>query len=111
MNNISLIVQDEFMDYCMICGRPANARHHVIEGVANRRISDKEKLIVPLCEAHHNTTDMSVHFNLEMRTLMHIIGQLAWERHYIAKKFEIPFYDIEEEARTEYRKRFGKTEI
>lgn len=111
MNNKSLIVQDEYMEYCMICGKPTNTIHHVIEGISNRRISDKEKLVVPLCPEHHNTTDMSVHFNNEMKTLMHITGQLAWMLNYVAKQSEIPFYDLVEEARSEYRKKFGKTEV
>ena len=44
---------------------------------------------------------MSVHRNKEMRVLMHIIGQLAWEKHYIAEHGV-----SEEEARSAFARRY-----
>ena len=48
---------------------------------------------------------MSVHRNKEMSVLMHIIGQLAWEKHYIAGNADVN----EADAREAFRKRYGKS--
>ena len=48
----SIITND--MEHCFICGNPTVAFHHVINGVANRKKSDKYGLIVPLCPRHHD---------------------------------------------------------
>ena len=105
----SIIVDDKYMGYCMICGKPTNVTHHCIEGTANRKMSDVCGLLVPLCPEHHNATDHSVHFNDEMRTMCHIIAQLAYEKHFIAEKSQIPFWNIEQEARESFRNIFGKS--
>jgi hypothetical protein len=36
-----------------------------------------------------------------------MVGQLAWEKHYIATKRELPFEGIEHEAREAFRERYG----
>lgn len=46
---------------------------------------------------------MSVHMNKEMKVLMHIIGQLAWEKHCVAAG------ETEENARELFRKRYGRS--
>lgn len=105
----SIVVDDKYMGYCMICGKPTNVIHHGIEGVANRKVSDANHILIPLCENHHNMSDMSVHHNNEMRVMCHIISQLAYEKHFIAEKSQIPFWDIEQEARESFRSLFGKS--
>ena len=98
--------------FCIICGCPTTTTHHLIEGVANRKISDKFGLICPLCDNHHNLTNNSVHLNPAMQAMGHIIGQLAYEKRYIAEKHGLPFETIEEiedEARESFRKVFGKS--
>lgn len=47
----SIITKD--LTVCYECGRPANAIHHCIYGVANRKLSEKYGLIVGLCYNHH----------------------------------------------------------
>ena len=98
--------------YCIICGRPTNVTHHLIEGTANRRVSDKYGIVCPLCETHHNMSKNSVHLNPAMQSMGHIIGQLAYEKRYIAEKLALPFEEIEaleDEARESFRKVFGKS--
>ena len=107
----SIVVQDKYSGYCLICGKPTTTMHHCIEGTGNRRISDREKLIVPLCDYHHNMSNMSVHHNEEMRTLMHIIGQYAWMFNFLAEQNQVPFYDFREDAIENFRKVFGKSYI
>lgn len=107
----SIVVQDKYMGYCMICGSPKEEIHHIFGGTANRRLSDEDKLVVPLCRKHHNESGMSVHYNREMKLMSHIIGQQAWMMKYIIDRYELPFEDIEEEARDEFRKRYGEAYI
>lgn len=54
----SIITDD--LSLCIKCGRPADAVHHCIYGIANRKLSDKYGLVVGLCYNHH-TGQMGVH--------------------------------------------------
>ena len=103
----SIIINMQYADYDIIDGTPSVQRHHVF-GAANRGKSDQDGLWVPLTPEHHQGK-MSVHKNKEMAALMHIIGQLAWEKKYIIDALEIPFDDIESEAREAFRSRYGKS--
>ena len=47
----SIITDD--LSKCIECGRPTDAVHHCIYGVANRKLSEKYHLIVGLCYNHH----------------------------------------------------------
>lgn len=53
------------LDWCYICGRPRQSIHHVFFGTANRKISDKNGFIVPLCNDCH-TGPYGVHHNREL---------------------------------------------
>jgi len=105
----SIVVQDRFFDYCMICGSPNIEIHHCIEGTANRRLSDEDKLVIPLCKKHHNEQGISAHYSKEVGTLIHIIAQLAWEKKAIIDRYELPFEDINEDVREQFRRRYGKS--
>lgn len=52
------------MEHCFFCGRPTECIHHVFFG-PNRKISEKNGFIVPLCNRCHNMSDTAVHFNRE----------------------------------------------
>jgi len=67
--------------------------HHIFGGVANRKISDKEGLVVWLCQKHHNTPPSGVHFNQKNMEILRKDGQ---------RKFE------ETHTREEFIKRFGR---
>ena len=97
----SIVVNMKYADYDMISGTPNVERHHIFGG-SNRTKSDEDGLWVPLTRAHH-TGKMSVHMNLEMKVLMHIIGQLAWELNHVSTKPE------RLEAREAFRERYGKS--
>jgi hypothetical protein len=96
----SIVIDMQFADYDIIDGTPNVHRHHIFEGTADRKLSDEDGLWVPLSYEHHEG-NMSVHRNKEMRVLMHIIGQLAWEKHYIAEHGV-----SEEEARSAFARRY-----
>ena len=99
----------KYTDYCILCGRPTYITHHCIEGTANRKKSDEWGLTIPLCPEHHNMSDNSVHLNPMMQAMGHIIGQLEFEKQYILRNRQLPFDDIEDEARENFRKEFGKS--
>lgn len=97
----SIVVDMRYAAYDMIDGTPNVHRHHIFEGTANRKLSDEDGLWVPLSYEHHEG-NMSVHRNKEMGVLMHIIGQLAWEKKCVARG------ESEESARELFRKRYGR---
>ena len=47
------IVED--MEHCYVCGKPYPEMHHCIHGTANRKLSEKFGLKIPLCHTHHRT--------------------------------------------------------
>lgn len=99
----SIVVNMDYAGYDIIDGTPTVERHHIFEGVANRPKSDEDGLWVPLSYEHHQG-NMSVHHNKEMKALMHIIGQLAYEKDYIVKTGL-----SEKDARESFRKRYGRS--
>ena len=97
----SIVVNMKYADYDMIDGRPNVQRHHIFGG-PNRELSDEDGLWVPLTMEHHEGKN-GVHMNKEMGTLMHIIGQLAYEKSCVAKG------ETEENARELFRQRYGRS--
>lgn len=75
------------MEFCIVCGAPKLHTHHVFEGTANRRISDKYGYIIPLCLEHH-TGRNGIHFNKEFDLAMKKRVQEHFEKnHGNRKKF------------------------
>ena len=82
MTNKSIIV--DRLDRCLICGSYYNIEiHHVFFGKGKRELSDRYKIIVPLCFNHHRGTN-GVHgknghkLDLELKKL----SQKAFEYKY-----------------------------
>ena len=109
---MSKSILTEYMDYCVICGKPRTDVHHLIEGTSGRRLSDEDGLICPLCASHHNMHRYSVHDCREMNVMSHIIGELAWERQRLAdevsKNDDRTTDEVIEQVKTSFRKRYGK---
>lgn len=97
----------KYNDYCLICGSPAE-HHHIFKGNKQRKLSDEDGLIIPLCKEHH-TGNMSVHNKKELNILVEIIGQLAFERQWIINQTQLPFNDVSEEAREAFRQRYSRS--
>ena len=68
----SIIV--DCMDNCFVCGSPYTEVHHVIYGTANRKLSDKYGLVVPLCHEHHRG-QTGVHFNRDFDIALKKLAQ------------------------------------
>lgn len=84
------------MEYCAICGKAKDDVHHLVFGTANRKLSDEDKLCVPLCREHHEF----MHKNAK---ISRIIGQLMYERDKCAEGYSV------EAARQSFRIRYGKS--
>lgn len=81
---------------CLICNKAGAEVHHLVFGTANRKLSDEDKLCVPLCREHHEF----MHKNAK---ISRIIGQLMYERDKCAEGMSV------EEARINFRNRYGKS--
>lgn len=57
-------------------------RHEIFFGVANRKKSIRDGLVVFLSPAMHNMSDNGVHFNREFDIYLKQIGQKAWMDYY-----------------------------
>lgn len=99
----SIVIDMAYADYDLIDGTPLVERHHIFGG-PNRQKSDDDGLWVPLTYAHHQG-NMSVHSNKEMKALMHIIGQLAYELEMVSTGQA----KTKEEAKEAFRMRYGKS--
>lgn len=102
----SIVVNMEYAEYDIIDGSPNAERHHVFGG-ANRDLSDEDGLWIPLSSKHHRGK-LSVHMNKEIGALMHIIGQLAWERKWYKDKIK-SLIDKDDPAREAFRRRYGRS--
>ena len=80
---------------CIICETTFNIhKHEVFYGTANRKLSIKYGLVVPLCARHHNLSKEGVHFNRNLDLKLKKIAQ---------KKFEEKYPDLD------FIKIFGKS--
>ena len=79
----SIIVKS--MDNCFVCGSPYTEVHHCIYGNANRKLSDKYGLIVPLCHEHHRG-QTGVHFNRDFDISLKKLAQEKFEAKFGANK-------------------------
>ena len=97
---------------CFICGREAEAEHHLIFGTAGRELSEKDGLKCPVCNNCHNMGDKlrRIHDNPMAEKLSKMVGQLAWEKEWILNDtiHDSDGYELEKQiARNEFRKRYG----
>lgn len=82
------------MTKCAVCDAETNLEAHHIFGAANRKLSDQDGLVIPLCYVHHRGRH-GVHSNPELQQELHEIGQAVWMKHY-------------GKTADEFRKRYGK---
>ena len=83
-----IVVED--MEHCFVCGSPYIQIHHCIYGTANRKLSDRYGLIVPLCQEHH-TGRTGVHQNRGLDIHLKKLSQKRFEAVYGAN---ISFRDV-----------------
>lgn len=111
----------DYNNVCAICGKPATAEHHLIFGNALRKLAEEDGVKIPICDTCHTKSIMiisRIHDNTTAEHLSKMLGQMAWERHYIAQGVEevsktaglgYTAKDIEDEARDRFRRRYGRS--
>lgn len=102
----------DYMDISAFSGRPTEHKHHCIFGSGLRKLADEDLLIIPLTAREHNmgAPTECIHGNPAAEKLSRMVGQLAWEKHWIANiiRHAGPLMDnIEDDAREAFRKRYG----
>lgn len=106
----------EYGTICFICGRGAEADHHLIFGTDGRELSEKDGLKVPVCNDCHNMGEVPkrIHGNPMAERMSKIIGQLAWEKEQILEcadlvdaKGDEGRKELLDEVREKFRKRYG----
>ena len=112
-SNKKSIITD-YEDISAFSGAPAECTHHLIYGRGLRELADEDGLTIPLTNAEHNMNPhgqrWQVHENAPAEALSRMLGQVAWEKEYIAKtltKTEALKEILYKEAREEFRKRYG----
>ena len=72
------IIKGDKKDRCFLCGRNDWIEtHHIFNGTANRKKSEKYGLTVHLCHFCHNEPPNGVHYNQATDTRLKQIGQKA----------------------------------
>lgn len=102
-------VLTEYTDVSAFSGRPAEACHHLIYGEALRALADEDGLVLPLTNDEHNMSargvSCQIHGNPAAEKLSKFLGQVAWEKEYYRRKAGCG----NDEAREEFRRRYGKS--
>lgn len=89
----SILVND--VDHCVFCGSSNVEEHHIFFGTSNRPISDKYRLIVPLCNKHHTGSADSPHRNRVIDLALKCWAQTV--------------YEARIGTRDDFRREFGKS--
>lgn len=116
----------KYEQYSVFSGSPATCQHHLIYGKYGslRTKADKAGLWIPLTDSEHNMSSTGtinqIHDNPAAEKLSKILGEVAWERQYLAKKLanvnkegldEKSIEDWIDESRGAFRKEFGENFI
>lgn len=94
--------------YCVICGRMAEASHHLIFGRGYRNLAEEDSLKIDLCNQHHNFGSMSIHDNTSAEYLSKMLGQALWERKKLLEALSCFDKEVADFANTEAREAFVK---
>lgn len=95
----------DYDSICIICGKPAQCRHHLVFGNALRSKADKDNLIMAMCNDCHNMATQvtgRIHDNSMAESLSKIVGQLVYELRYMDP-------EARKKAREDFRKRYGRS--
>ena len=68
---------------CLVCKTTYNLhKHHIYEGTANRKKSEKYGCWCYLCAKHHNASNEGVHFNKALEKKLKKYAQSKFEETY-----------------------------
>lgn len=81
------IIQSE--KECYITKSTTNLhKHHIFEGTANRKLSERDGMWIWLRADWHNMSDYGVHFDKELDLVLKRTAQLIWQTYYKKTKEE-----------------------
>lgn len=81
----------ENMSECWVCGSPNTQIHHICYGGANRKLSDRYGLVIPLCPYHHLDSREGVHFDNDLNMALRKLAQKKFEERYPDLSFRAIF--------------------
>ena len=103
----------KYEDLSVFSNEPAEVRHHCLFGRGIRELAEQDGVWIPLRNCEHNMsskgTIYQIHGNVAAEKLSKMLGQMAWEKNYIVNKYQLPFEDVNEEAREAFINRYGKS--
>lgn len=106
----------DYTNISAFSGKPNPVCHHTIFGNSLRKLADEDKLTIFVTNEEHNCsskgTIYQIHDNPAAEKLSKMLGQVAWEKEYLAKELEKQGYDIDDikdEARTHFMARYGQS--
>ena len=68
---------------CYVCKTTYNLHeHHIFEGTANRKLSEKYGMKICLCGKHHNLSNEGIHFNKKLDLAVKQLAQKKFEETY-----------------------------
>lgn len=77
---------------CYVCGTTQDIHeHHIFEGTANRRQSEKYGMKIFLCGRHHNMSNQGIHFNKELDRAVKQMAQEIFEQTHTREEFRAIF--------------------
>lgn len=101
----SIVVQEEYSQYCFFCGSPTDGEHHLLFGTGIRNLAEEDGLKVPICTQCHTNAPVKsrIHDNPMAEKLSKMLGQAIYERNLCAEGVPL------DEARELFRRRYGKS--
>lgn len=108
----------DYMEISAFSGKPTQCFHHCIYGNGLHELADQDSLAIPLTHEEHNMGALTdrIHGNSAAEHLSRMVGQLAWEKHYLAQRLasrrenfttDEAVKKLEDESREAFRKRYS----
>ena len=77
-------VVTEYVEFCLICGKPYNIEgHHLICGKGRRQKGTEDKLLLPVCSDCHKR----IHGDGVSMALSKMVGQAIYEQNHTREEF------------------------
>lgn len=103
----------EYEEISAFSGKSRECDHHLIMGRGTRELCEKDGLYIPMQNCEHNCSPNGlihqIHENPAAEKLSKMLGQVAWEKEYLAKKLDEMGVDARAESREKFMKRYGQS--
>ena len=114
---MSKSIVTEYENISAFSGQSSTCIHHLVFGRGKRQLADEDGLWIPLTDNEHNMSSRGIqyqiHENPAAEKLSKMLGQMAYEKKWIAEHcHNCEKYSIEcafKSAREEFRKRYHES--